>query len=915
MLSVSASISTVSEGDVATFIVSSPNGVTADEDIGVVWSVSFATNPAASANDFASGQVLSGIETIAARSMSATIEITTNDDSVFEGFEMFSVTLMGVSPTIGDRIGISTVSTATATILDNDALDIGFEQLIYRVSEDVGSVTLTVSVMSSGIQIGEGVSVTVSVTTMDESATGGEDYTIVRQDLVFTADTITHTVNVNILSDTVLEGSEEFSVTLTDVSPNVGGPAAISAAVNTATVIIEDVDSDVMISLTPTVATISEGTELTFTVSLPDGITAAEDITLSLSVICATDVTGAASPMDVVGGCPSSGTVTISASSTTVDFTIMTNEDNVVENDEELSVSLTGISTAIDVTISGTMSTASVTITDEAVLLVSGPASVDESATGMSVATFTVSLPDGITAADEDITLSWRVNCDTGAVSPEDFANGECPSGSVTITAGVTSAVFSFMTFDDEDIEGTEIFTVSIVTMTAGDFNVTFDDGADEFRARVRLLDDEAVNVSFTAGNLSVTEGSSVTVAVSLDNTISEEVTLPWLVSFVSASASDFASGQALSGTVTIPANMTSAVITLTVALDSIVERDEVFRVIVPLESGSSTIPFGIQSVDVSSEDVTIENADTAEVLLSGPASVIEGRSITFTVSLTEGFTADEDVEVTWSVDCGAGSEVTADDFGGACPSDRVTIPAGSISADFTITTDADMLVEGMETFAVTLTGVLPTIDGHITISDTTGSASAEITDNDRGVVSVTVGTSTVSEGGEVTFTVELADDVIADEAIGVEWSVSCDAGNGITAGDFVGDCPSGTATIAADERMSPPFTIMTFDDSVVEGMEVFTVTLTDVLPKIDGRITISEALSIARVTIVDGDEAELSLTAVSPTVSEGASATFRVTLEGGVTADEDIDVDWSVGCIASRCRCNRIGLHRQQPV
>ena len=70
-----------------------------------------------------------------------------------------------------------------------------------------------------------------------------------------------------------------------------------------------------------------------------------------------------------------------------------------VENDEKFTVSITGIEDLI--TISGTMSTASVTIEDEAVLSVSAPADVEELATGMSVARFTVSLADGVTAVSD----------------------------------------------------------------------------------------------------------------------------------------------------------------------------------------------------------------------------------------------------------------------------------------------------------------------------------------------------------------------------------------------------------------------------------------------------------------------------------------------------------------------------------
>ena len=54
------------------------------------------------------------------------------------------------------------------TIDDNDAVAIGFERLDYSVSEDWGSVTLTVLVLSGEIE--EGSSVTVNVRALDRSA-------------------------------------------------------------------------------------------------------------------------------------------------------------------------------------------------------------------------------------------------------------------------------------------------------------------------------------------------------------------------------------------------------------------------------------------------------------------------------------------------------------------------------------------------------------------------------------------------------------------------------------------------------------------------------------------------------------------------------------------------------------------------
>ena len=505
----------IPEGDEVSFRVSFSSDVTADEDIGVEWRVS--CEGEITSSDFVGG-CPSGTATIAAGSGFDRFTIQTNDDMALENAEEFTVSVIEALPRIDGRITISsTRSSVTATITDNDTADIGFEALSYEVSEDEGSVTLTVSVLSG--EIGEGVVVTVDVRSIDGSAVAGADYTSVRESLTFTSSVTEATVTVVITDDAIVEGNEEFSLVLSGES--------ISSAATTAEVLVRDND-DGVITVTAVTGTVSEGEAANFRLELTEGSTEA-GIGVEWSVSCEGDV----SAEDFVGGCPS-GTATIAAGQTSTIFTITTDMDNVVENDERFTVSITSIEDFI--TISGTMSTASVTIEDEAVLSVSGPDSVEELATGMSVARFTVSLAGGVTAV-EDITLSWSVSCE-GDVSAEDFV-GDCPMGTATILAGQTLAVFSFTALDDMDTEGTESFTVSIVTMTTGNFNVVFDDGADgfvrEFVAELDLLDAQSVDFEVRVRPLSVSEGGSVTFELVLDDnasTVSEALALPWAISF-----------------------------------------------------------------------------------------------------------------------------------------------------------------------------------------------------------------------------------------------------------------------------------------------------------------------------------------------------------------------------------------------
>jgi arylsulfatase A-like enzyme len=79
------------------------------------------------------------------------------------------------------------------------------------VAESSGNAAFTVSLSAAATQV-----VTVEVATADGSAHAGSDYTPVSQTLTFSPGQTRKTVNVPILADSLAEGSETFSVTLSD---------------------------------------------------------------------------------------------------------------------------------------------------------------------------------------------------------------------------------------------------------------------------------------------------------------------------------------------------------------------------------------------------------------------------------------------------------------------------------------------------------------------------------------------------------------------------------------------------------------------------------------------------------------------------------------------------------------------------
>ena len=445
---------------------------------------------------------------------------------------------------------------------------------------------------------------------------------------------------------------------------------------------------------------------------------------------------------------------------------------------------------------------------------------------------------------------------------------------STTILAGETSAMFSFDIASDVIQEGTERFTVSFTATTAmGNFDVVFENGLDEFE--VILRDDEAVDVSVLLSSTTVSEGGSVTFNLELDEAVSEETTWPWEVEIIRdlglASADDFAPGQALSGTVIVPANSrTSATVTLGVRTDALLEGDEIFRVMVPIMGRPESDDFVIQSVVFFSEDVTIEDENSGEITISPVLqSVNEGDTAMFIVNLSGGATDRDSIFVSWSVSCGG--DITADDFDGSpCQEDTVTIVSGETSATFTVRTRNDLLVEGVETFTVALSSnVLPNLNGRITISESMSTASVTILDGDEAILSVLAPASVderVPEMRTAVFEVELARGVTADENITVEWEVECDTTDTIgraSADDFVdfgGACPSGSVTIMSGAT-SGIFSFTILSDGIPEGTEIFTVSIvTMTAGNFDVVFDNMQNTFVTEVILIDGDAAEVTV-------------------------------------------------------
>jgi Tfp pilus tip-associated adhesin PilY1 len=153
-----------------------------------------------------------------------TVSIGINNEQIVEGDETFSFFIYSptVVPEFGNSVAaIAGANVATGTILNDDSASLTFG----NASMNEANGNLDFSVTSSN-QVEASANVTMCFNTTDIDATAGNDYTAVsvaNAPLVYggAPGGTALTISVPILDDTIVEGDEAFSLTLTENSANI----------------------------------------------------------------------------------------------------------------------------------------------------------------------------------------------------------------------------------------------------------------------------------------------------------------------------------------------------------------------------------------------------------------------------------------------------------------------------------------------------------------------------------------------------------------------------------------------------------------------------------------------------------------------------------------------------------------------
>ena len=265
-----------------------------------------------------------GTLTFLANETSKTIEVTVLDDSDVEGEETFRVTLTNPqNATLLDDLGI-------ARIRDDEGVEPpqpGVPTLAINdvtVSEGGGSAVFSVRLRGQSTE-----TVTVTYGTSNGSAIADSDYMASNGTLVFQPGQQAKTIAVAVSDDTLLEGNETFTVSLSD-PPN----ATLLKGVGTATIV--DNDGNQTPPGPPTLAiydvTVTEGSgSAVFRVSLNTEST--EVVTVDYSTFDGTATAG--SDYRATGG-----TLTFEPGDTRKTVTVPVLDDSDVEGNETFKVRL-----------------------------------------------------------------------------------------------------------------------------------------------------------------------------------------------------------------------------------------------------------------------------------------------------------------------------------------------------------------------------------------------------------------------------------------------------------------------------------------------------------------------------------------------------------------------------------------------
>ena len=450
----------------------------------------------------------------------------------------------------------------------------------------------------------------------------------------------------------------------------------------------------------------------------------------------------------------------------------------------------------------------------------------------------------------------------------------------MTFAANSATAALSVPTVDDAAMEADSVVTVTVNADTTSPANyepgttatatvtVNDNDGAPSVPA-ITIAAGTSPVTEGTAASFTLTRTGSTTAALEVDVTVSE-----------SRGNSEFENDGVLAPseqgarTVTFAAGSPTAALSVATQGDTADEADSVVTVTVVADTTSpATYEPGTTaaaSVTVSDDDGPLEL--TWSVIPETPF-VDEGATAHVTIRLAADKRPTEHVsfrifQESGSAEAGSDFEVIAPRLIQVDASDFTAVPGGGgYVHEFVYEVDIvdDEIAELGESFTIELGLVTAFNEGHAVVGNK-GTITIRTSDQLVPVISITAGTSPVTEGTSATFTLNRTGSTTAPLTVGVTVSES-------------GSMLSGTAptsvTFAANSATAA-LSLATVNDAVDEANSTVTVTVnadtTDPIAYAPG------TPASASVTVNDDELTAITVAADTASVTEGTAAAFTLT-------------------------------------
>ena len=782
-----------------------------------------------SATSTADYTALGGTVDIAAGSDNATITVTPVDDALVEGNETVTVTLAAAG---GGEYTIGGANSGTVTIADDDSATL----TIGDVTANEGDGTMTFTVTLNNAVVG---GTTVGYSFTDGTATGGgTDYTGTAGTLTFAGTAgETETITVTLNDDAIVEGSEDFTVTL--AAPSNGVTAAGSPATGT----ITDNDSATL-TIGDETADEGDGT-MTFTVTLNNAVVGGTTVGYSF-----TDGTATGGGTDYTG---TAGTLTFAGTAgETETITVTLNDDAIVEGSEDFTVTLAAPSNGV--TAAGSPATGTITDNDSATLTI-GDETADE---GDGTMTFTVTLNNAVVGGT---TVGYSFTDGTATGGGTDYTG---TAGTLTFagTAGETETITVTLN-DDAIVEGSENFTVTLAAPSNG---VT----AAGSPATGTITDNDSATL--TIGDETADEGDgTMTFTVTLNNAVVGGTTVGY--SFTDGTATGGGTDYTgTAGTLTFAGTAgETETITVTLNDDAIVEGSENFTVTLAAPSNGVTAAGSPATGTITDND----NSGFTVTPLSGLVTSEGAGTDTFTVVLNAAPTSNVVFDIS-----------SSDPDEGIV--DLAVLTFTPLNYDtpqtVTVTGQNDDFDDGNIAYTILVSVNDAASDDAF---DALADQSVSVVNNDddsAGVIVDPTSISTDEDAGTETFTIRLNSRPTAPVTINL---ISTDTQEGTVA-------PS--VEIAPANWTGVTVTVNIIDDNIVDGLGTFFIRTTEVT-SVDPIYDAFDGTDVddVQVSNVDTDTASLAINDVTVDESDG-TANLTVTLTGAVSGNFTVGYSTSDG-------------------